>query len=818
MTSAFAHVKRSGLALACLIVACTSDAPTEAGKNPPASGPPTVSRRWQFFAADRNANWTQIGNDRTLDDGVADDSVVFGTLALHPRALGPTAEAAVFSNETGQTYWAFVDAPHLHLPATNTSTGATALLYQESRYVIDSDAPSLSYTLSHLVLDAIDADPSAPTPAQCRQSPPGDRFHCPSIRTLARFRLVARDGTRELLSVQGSVRVQGHSGAWDFDVWTEDGDAPAFTRNDFLFDPDGDDSETFSFAHVELDAQGGTQGFSNPITYRVPFAGTKRGDTIVVNAAVTVSGLDSRQEETYAGAFLRDPASPAGVAVLTSGVHLIAPPRPPTAEEIKGTPRSAPACTASPGSGGTLQFSATAFNTAEGEFPGALVEVTRSGSTVGVVSAVVSTTGGSATLGDDFDAVSAVVRFGDGQGGSRMVAIPIHGDATEEPDETIALTLANAGGCATLGASTATLTIHDDDTPPPPPPAHFSIGGTVTGLAGSGLVLHDRLSGFETRPTTDGSFTIVPASVDGAGYDIVVATQPSNPLQVCTIVNGSGTVASTNVSNVAVTCVTPAPTGALDVTFGSGGRATSVLTGGATALALQADGKIIVGGESRIQRFNANGTLDASFGTAGGTDFVFSNTLGNVPQAIAIQSDGRIVVVGFITGLTRTDFVVARYNSDGTPDATFASGGKTIVDFGAISARGTAVALQGGAIVVAGQATIGTVTVSDADFAVARLTSAGAFDPSFGTGGKTTINVAGKFDGANAMAIQADGRIVLAGHAAVDGGSNGNIGLVRLTASGTPDATFGTNGVVSSTLGFGDVTREAFDLAIQQNG
>jgi uncharacterized delta-60 repeat protein len=91
-------------------------------------------------------------------------------------------------------------------------------------------------------------------------------------------------------------------------------------------------------------------------------------------------------------------------------------------------------------------------------------------------------------------------------------------------------------------------------------------------------------------------------------------------------------------------------------------------------------------------------------------------------------------------------------------------------------------------------------------------------DPAFGTAGKTSINIAGTADAANAVAIQSDGKIVLAGHAGVDGGSNGTIGLVRLTSNGAVDSTFGANGIVSSTLGLGDVTREVFDLALQPDG
>ena len=805
------------LALAVFVVACTADSPSEP---PPTSGPPTVSRLWQIFVADRNNNWSELGADRTQNDGLVYDSITFGDVALIPRVF-TNASASVFSSETGQSYFVKGVAPHVGLPASNTRTGSGMLLYQESRYVVDTN-PSLSYTLSAIELDAIDGDPAPPSAAQCRQNPPVDVFHCAPVRSVVRFRLAAHAGTRELLNVQGSVRLQGRGGVWDFDVWTEDGDVPAFTRADFLFDPDFDDSKTFEFGAVFLDAEGGIPPNKNafiPIVYRIPLGGTKRGDTIVVNVQATALASDSRQSETSAAAYLRDPANASGVTAVASGLHLVAPPHPPTIDEIKGVPHSAPSCTATPGTGGSLQFANSHFTTSEGEFPGALIEVTRTGSTSGLVSAVVTTTGGSATSGDDYDPVTRVVRFGDGQGGSRMVPIPIHGDATKEPDETIGLALSGVGGCATLGGqTTATLTIQDDDNQTAP--AQFSIAGTVSGLVGSGLVLRDRIGGFEVRPTTNGSFTIVPATLDGSQYAVEVQAQPSNPLQVCTVANGSGTIAHANVANVAVTCTTPAPTGSLDASFGTGGRATSALPSGATAIALHSDGKIVAVGDSKVQRFNPDGTLDSSFGTAGQADFVFPNATGNLPQAVAIQPDGKIVVVGYITELSRQDCVVARYNSNGSLDASFTpAGGKSIVDLGAAFARGTGVALQSdGSIVIAGQVVTQRGAIFDGDFVAARLTTAGLLDASFGTAGKTSINIAGTADAANAVAIQSDGKIVLAGHAGVDGGSNGNIGIVRLTASGSVDSTFGANGIVSSTLGLGDVTREAFDLALQPDG
>lgn len=93
--------------------------------------------------------------------------------------------------------------------------------------------------------------------------------------------------------------------------------------------------------------------------------------------------------------------------------------------------------------------------------------------------------------------------------------------------------------------------------PPPTAPAQldFSVGGTVTGLAGSGLVLQN--NGASDLPiSSDGVFTFTGMLTSGTAYDIKVVAQPSSPAQICTVANGSGTVATANVTNIVVSCST----------------------------------------------------------------------------------------------------------------------------------------------------------------------------------------------------------------------------------------------------------------------
>jgi uncharacterized delta-60 repeat protein len=135
------------------------------------------------------------------------------------------------------------------------------------------------------------------------------------------------------------------------------------------------------------------------------------------------------------------------------------------------------------------------------------------------------------------------------------------------------------------------------------------------------------------------------------------------------------------------------------------------------------------------------------------TDFGLGSGFGG---ALAVQQDGKIVAAG----RAGSDFVLARYNPDGTPDAGFGGAGNVTTDFGGVlfdAAFG--VALQSnGKIVVAG----GAFSPPAADFALARYNTDGSLDPTFGSGGKVATDLGG-FDVAFGVALQTDGKIVAAG-------------------------------------------------------
>jgi uncharacterized delta-60 repeat protein len=217
--------------------------------------------------------------------------------------------------------------------------------------------------------------------------------------------------------------------------------------------------------------------------------------------------------------------------------------------------------------------------------------------------------------------------------------------------------------------------------------------------------------------------------------------------------------------------------GNLDATFGTGGAA--VLAENPAALALQSDGKILVAGGSTVSRYNSNGSTDTSFGIFGSI-----GALGSV-AAIAVQNDGRIVVAGtFSDQLTipaERDFALTRYNSDGTVDQTFGTRGGALADFfsGASSAAAFALAIDShGNLVVAGKATQGN---NPSEFAVARFTSTGLLDATFGAGGVVTTSF-GQTDSVAAVVIQPDGKIVAAGNSFNAGSSADSFAVARYTA------------------------------------
>jgi uncharacterized delta-60 repeat protein len=259
--------------------------------------------------------------------------------------------------------------------------------------------------------------------------------------------------------------------------------------------------------------------------------------------------------------------------------------------------------------------------------------------------------------------------------------------------------------------------------------------------------------------------------------------------------------------------------GDLDVVFGGTGKITTDFHTGSDqlqAIAVQANGQIVAAGttggtvsDMALARYNRNGSLDAGFGN-GGKVVVSAAGLASAARGVVIQPDGKIVVAGSAGPAGSEQFVVTRFNADGSLDPSFGSGGTTLTGFGA-EASASGLALQAdGKIVVAGFFQPGANS-SASDFALARYTVNGALDPTFGTGGKLTTKV-GDFDAAaNQVLVQADGKIVAAGHTSTSGGGF-KFALVRYNNDGSLDTTFNGTGIV--TINFGQLD-DIHGLALQ---
>src|SRR5215471_8871134 len=158
----------------------------------------------------------------------------------------------------------------------------------------------------------------------------------------------------------------------------------------------------------------------------------------------------------------------------------------------------------------------------------------------------------------------------------------------------------------------------------------------------------------------------------------------------------------------------------------------------------------------------ASGDLDSTFGTGGKVSLPLPGSNDSV-RGTAIQSDGKIVVAGSDSN----DFTLARYNTNGTLDSSFGSAGEVVTDFSGGADQAFAVAIDSsGKIVVAGSAANpSTVNPTGTDFALARYNTNGSLDMTFGSGGKVVTDFNGGPDQASALIIDSNGKIVVGGRA-----------------------------------------------------
>ena len=285
--------------------------------------------------------------------------------------------------------------------------------------------------------------------------------------------------------------------------------------------------------------------------------------------------------------------------------------------------------------------------------------------------------------------------------------------------------------------------------------------------------------------------------------------------------------------------------GTLDTTFGADGKANFDINGSPDQcynLTLQADGKILLAGysygnlysdtKSGVIRLNADGTLDTSFSEDGKAFFNMFNQLGpeNPSMGLTLQSDGKILIVGTIVTKSTTytenysDFGVARLNADGTLDTSFSGDGKAIVDLGHYADYAQSVAVQpDGKILVAGYSeTTPANPGSDfhwTDFSLIRLNADGTLDTSFSEDGKAMfdiVNIGGiTGDNARSLAVQADGKILVAGFSDY-GNYQNDFTVIRLNADGTLDTSFSNDG--KANFDFGGSNDTAQSLTVQADG
>ena len=304
----------------------------------------------------------------------------------------------------------------------------------------------------------------------------------------------------------------------------------------------------------------------------------------------------------------------------------------------------------------------------------------------------------------------------------------------------------------------------------------------ATGSIDFGLARFNTDGSLDTTFDGDGKVTTVFGSLDEA---FAVAIQPDGKI----VAVGHTDNPSTGTGDFAVARYNS--NGSLDTTFGNGGKVTTDFGGEdrGDGVLIQADGKIVVAGGTGVNsstgslsdfalaRYNVDGTLDLSFGSAGKvfTDFGL-NPFNTNDRAldVALQEDGKIIAVG--VGTSR--IALARYNTDGTLDPNFDSDGKVITEFfGESVETAYGVAIQDNSkIVIAGE----VFSSFDSSFAIARYNTNGSLDSTFGIDGKVTTDFGDPAevgvlcpparkdcseDRPSDIAIQTDGKIVAVGSA-----------------------------------------------------
>ncbi|NJO00104.1 MAG: hypothetical protein HC875_41335 [Anaerolineales bacterium] len=308
-----------------------------------------------------------------------------------------------------------------------------------------------------------------------------------------------------------------------------------------------------------------------------------------------------------------------------------------------------------------------------------------------------------------------------------------------------------------------------------------------------------------------GNNGVVTTTIDSEALAYAMAIQADGKI----IVAGASGTKFFN-SNLAVSRYTI--TGSLDSTFGGDGVVTTSIGSNSSsrAVAVQPDGKIVAGGVSSgipdrfaLARYTITGTLDNTFGNNGSVTTTVG-TNGSI-MAIAIQPDSKIIAVGSGTSGGQTVFALARYTVTGSMDSTFGYNGIVTTPIGS-NASGRAVVLQSdGKILVAGRSSIGNLPLT---FALTRYTITGSLDSTFGNSGVVTTSI-GNGDTGLGVTTQPDGKIIVVGASDLNALSGSEIALASYTITGTLDSTFGKSGIVTTSIAN---SAYATDVTIQPDG
>jgi uncharacterized delta-60 repeat protein len=332
---------------------------------------------------------------------------------------------------------------------------------------------------------------------------------------------------------------------------------------------------------------------------------------------------------------------------------------------------------------------------------------------------------------------------------------------------------------------------------------------------------------YNTNGTLDTSF-----SGDGVltTSDLItgnaIAIQPDGKIVV------AGTLITVGSDDFAVVRINT--DGTLDTTFDGDGKLSTAVgdpsvnngNDAAKAVAIQSDGKIVVGGYSpfintsrdfSLVRYNPNGSLDSTFDGDGILHTPFDNSAQNESlQAITLDANGKIVAVGTAdTAVAEQSFALIRYNQDGSPDNTFSGDGKLLIKTRPNTfEEANAVTIQSGKILIAGMSGF-----SAKDFALVRFNADGTLDQSFGSNGAVYTRISEELDGnLLALTLAPNGDILAGGFAQKNAGGD-SFAFAKYSSNGVPSGEFGVFGyVINNFENMPTRSYEAKSVALQTNG